>query len=258
MECSRRFGSGVVSLVAVLPCTISKPIHRRILVSKTLLERLFGHVNHLHLLSIDNAHEDDKKFIANRTPAIEISYKDGTDYEIRDLSTLHEVIPGKGKEIDYIKLHSRVGDFTCEIELKTYAPYDAVTIRASGLEDKIGHFVDTLVAELTNETDITVFARRVWGGVWTLVFSLLIWLTISWDEVNSWQTAFILGMLVMITTIFLSIPVELFRRKWLPPVAFLWGRDGLRAKQAKVGVTVLMASIPLGVVVNGISALFFG
>lgn len=245
-------------MVAVLPCTISKPVQRRILVSEALLERLFDHVSQLHQLSVENATQADKDFIEKRPPIIEIFYEDGTDYEIRDLATLHDIVPGRGKEIDAIKLYSRVGDFTCSVDLKAYARFDPVMIRASGLEDKIGHFIDTLVAELTRESDITVFARRVWAGVWALIFSLFIWLTVGWNEVHDWKTAYGFGILVVITAMILTIPIELFRRKWLPPVAFLWGQDGQRAKQAKTVVTVVMASIPLGILINGVSALYFG
>ena len=243
-------------MVAVLPCSISKPIRRRILVSKDLLESLFGHAVELHQSSAGLATGVDKKFIENHLPVIAISYKDGTDYKIRDLETLRDVVPGRGKSIASIEISSRVGDYTCSMELNTSSYRESARIRAAGLEDKIGHFVEIVVAELLRDSDITVFARRVWSGAWAFLFSALLWLILGWHAVRDAKSAYGLGMVILITALLLSIPIEMFRSRWLPPVAFLWGSDGTRAKQARTVVTVVMATIPLGMLINALSAIF--
>lgn len=243
-------------MVAVLPCTISKPVRRRLLVSIDLIRRLFSHAQQLHQLSVESAKPAEKDFVKNRPPVIEISYRDGTHYEIRDLETMSEIVPGRGKPIDSINIYSRYGDFTCSIALNTKSFYDPATVRAAGPEDKIGHFVDIVVAELAQSTDITVFARRIWAGVWGLLFASLFWIALGWRAVHDFGTAYGLVVLILITTFILSVPIEMFRSRWMPPVAFLWGDDGMRAKQAKVAVTVALATIPLGVLINAISALF--
>jgi hypothetical protein len=224
-------------------------------VNVNLLERLFGHAQQLHALSVEGAPENEKEFVENRPPVIEISYEDGTEYEIRDLDTLRELVPGRGKRLESVKIYSRVGDFTCSIDLNTKTFYDPALIRAAGLEDKIGHFVDTVVSELSRDSDITVFARRIWAPGWAFFFSLLLWGLLEWREVHDFKTAYGLAVLILITTLVFSIPIEIFRNRWLPPVAFLWGDDGTRAKQAKVVVTTDLATVPLGIAINAISGL---
>lgn len=220
-----------------------------------MIERLFHHANRLHDMSVEAARPDEKQFIQRRAPTIELSYKDGTKYEIRDLETLKDVIPGRGKPIDSLSVHSRVGDFTCSIDLHTRRYIEGANVRASGLEDKVGHFVETVVAELLQERDITVLARRIWVGAWAFLFSSLLWVSIGWRSVHDFATGYGLFMIVILTALFASIAIEMFRGRWLPPVAFLWGEDGLRAKQAKTVVTLALATVPLGILINLISAL---
>ena len=222
-----------------------------------MLEQVFQDVLELHLQSAENALPEEKEFVLKRIPSLKISYKDGTNYEVRDVATLRNVIPGKGRPIESIKIESLFGELSCSIELSTYTWRGSISIRVSGPEDKASHFTDNMLSKLTRETDVTVFARKIWPFAWGLSIASAILLPLSMKKgTNSAQALGVLA-LVLVAAMILGIAVELFRTRWLPPVAFLWGTDGRRAKQARLIVTTVVATIPLGLLINLASALLF-
>lgn len=231
-------------MVATLPCDLRRPIRQRILLDENSLERLFKHLQDLHEENIAIADEPDRPFIIKRPPVVEVSYEDGTVYEVQDTATLKEIIPGKGKSIKSIEVGTAYGSVTCRVYFKDYS-FDPVVIRSSGPEDKITHLVDTIVMELTRDSDITVFARKIWPTAWAFLISLLIWLPLGWRAVHDYSTAYGLVIITLITGFFLLILLDLFWRRWLKPVAFLWGIDGRRAQQAKSIVTAVLVTLPV-------------
>jgi hypothetical protein len=196
------------------------------------------------------------RYASLRSNKTKISYEDGTVYKIQDVVSLDEIIPGKGKSISSIEVGTVYGAMTCTIYFKDYSS-DSVIIRSSGPEDKVTHFVDTIVLELTRDADITILARKVWPTAWAFLISLSIWLPLGWSAVHDLSTWYGLGMITFISTIFLAILLDLFRRHWLKPVAFLWGVDGRRAKQAKSIVTAVLVTLPLWLIGNFVSKLIF-
>jgi len=244
-------------LVAVLPCSITKPIRRRILLSVSTLERVFRHVLELNETNINDAPEDEKDFLKRRKPTLTISYKDGTKYEVHDLDTMQAVIPGKGKSINSLELASRFGDLSCTISLGTYQTIQCVDVRVAGPEDKASHFAETVIGELTRDTDITVPARRLWPSAWAFGFAVAILLPFTTGAVASVKDVLALVIIVSLATLFISIPVDLFRGRWLPPVAFLWGDDGRRATHARSVITALVVSLPLWLLGNTASKFLF-
>lgn len=232
--------------MAVLPCTISKSLGGRFLISVDVLERLFHHVIDLHGESVQAASFDEKEFIAKRVPVLEISYLDGTKYEIRDLKTFRKVIPGNGKRIEGFAISSNSGDLTATIRSLGYLTRPCFEVRASGLEDRIAYFVETSISEVKRETDITITARRIWPMFTSFLISSAIFLSakIVFDiDEKKWWTAVFLALPIFVMV--LSLPIELLREKWLPPVGYLWGEDGKRASRAKTVVKACLISLPL-------------
>lgn len=244
-------------MVATLPCELTRPIRRRIFVDENSVKRLLQHLQLLHDENIIAAHEHERDFITNHPPTVALSYKDGTEYKISDLLTLEEVIPGKGKAINSLVMGTVYGSTTCEISFKDWTMSDSIKIRLSGSEEKITHFADTIISELTRDSDITVVARKVWPLAWAFLFSCSFWLPLAWKEVHDFSTLYGLGMLTVISTLVLFFPIDFFRGRWLKPVAYLWGVDGRRAKQAKSIVTGALVTLPLWFVGNLASRLFF-
>ena len=236
-------------LLAVLPCTISKSLSGRFLISEEVLERIFRHVLELHGESTKASSVGEREFIAKRVPTLEISYRDGTNYEIRDLQTLKSVVPGKGKRIDGITISSTSGDLTASVRFRNFDRLPSFEIRASGLEDRISYFIETIVSEVRRERDITVFARRVWPFFMSLLVCFLLFVSARWVFNPSakmfWQILF-LGF--PISTMVLMIPIEMLRSRWLPPIGYLWGEDGKRADIAKSVVKACLVTLPLWVI----------
>lgn len=232
--------------MAVLPCTITKSLGGRFLLSEESLERIFRHVLDLHDESVKAASPDESKYIAKRMPSLEISYLDGTKYELSDLETFKNVVPGKGRRVKGITVSTTSGDLTANIKFYNYDRIPSFDIRSSGPEDRISYFVETIVSEVSRERDITVFARRIWPFLVSLLICTAVFISLSSTLNLSRQTSgqlFFLGF--PLSTMILMIPIEILRSRWLPPIAYLWGQDGKRANLARVVVTACLITFPI-------------
>jgi hypothetical protein len=216
---------------------------------------LFGHVIDLHRASIEDAKDDEKGYISRRNASLTISYKDGTRYEVHDIETMRKVVPGKGRDINSVSLESRYGNLSCSIELTTWRSFDPIEVRVSGPEDKASHFAEVVISDLTQNNDITVFARRIWPIGWAFVLSVAVFTPLTIGAIKELKDLAILVVLAPVVLI-LSIPFEILRTKWLPPVAFLWGADGRRANQAKRAVTAILVTLPLWLLGTAVTSLY--
>ena len=244
--------------ISVLPCIITKPIRRRLLVDQGTVERIFQLVLDLHDDNIRGGDELDKALLERHPPVLTISYNDGTKYECQDMATLRKIVPGKGKSVKSIDFINRFGNLTCSIEVSSTKYSNAADIRVGGLEDKASHFTELVMSEFLRETDITIIARQIWPSVWSFLISSSVAFPLFWDHIKNFQDFYGVCMAVAIMTMFLLFPLDFVRNRWLPPVAFLWGGDGRRAAQAKVVSAAMFFTLPTWILGNAAAKILFG